>query len=74
MFFQETTPDTTGYMIAGFAITFLVLAVYAASLYLRSRNLKQDMDMLADLESTAAIEEKPKKKTAKPVTKKSRKK
>ncbi len=74
MFFQEATPDTTGYMIAGFAITFLVLAVYVASLYLRNRNLKQDMDMLAELEQAAAAEEKPKKKPAKTVTKKSGKK
>lgn len=74
MFFQEATPDTTGYMIAGFAITFLVLAVYVASLYLRNRNLKQDMDMLAELEQAAAAEETPKKKTAKTVTKKSGKK
>ncbi len=74
MFFQETTPDTSGYMIAGFALTFLILAAYVASLYNRSRNLRQDMDMLAEMEIPASISEKPKKKAAKPVTKKSRKK
>jgi len=74
MLFQEPIPNTVNYMIAGYIVTFVVLSVYVASLYLRNRNLKQDMDMLADLESTAAIEEKPKKKTAKPVTKKSKKK
>lgn len=74
MFFQETTPDTSSYMIAGFVLTFLILAVYVASLYIRHRNLKQDMDMLAEMEIPAAMSEKPKKKSAKPVTKKSRKK
>ena len=71
MFFQETTPDTSGYMIAGYAITFLVLAVYVASLYVRNRNLKQDMDMLAEMEKPAASPTgKTKKKNLKPSTKK----
>lgn len=74
MLFQEPPPDTSGYLILGYTVAFIVIGLYIFSLYIRSRNLKQDMDMLADLESTAAIEEKPKKKTAKPVTKKSRKK
>lgn len=74
MFFQETTPDTSGYMIAGYAATFLVLAVYVASLYLRNRNLQQDMDMFAEMESPAALEAERKKKTAKPVTKRGGKK
>ncbi|RIK28671.1 MAG: hypothetical protein DCC56_15510 [Anaerolineae bacterium] len=74
MFFQETTPDTSGYMIAGFVITFLILAVFVASIYIRNRNLKQDMDLLAELEQPAASEEKPKRKSPKPVTKKNRKK
>lgn len=50
MFFQEATPDTSGYMIAGFIITFLVMALYVASIYIRSRNLKQDMTTLNELE------------------------
>ena len=53
MFFQETTPDTSGYMIAGYAITFLVMALYVASIYLRSRNLKEDMTMLEEMEEPA---------------------
>jgi hypothetical protein len=48
MFFQEATPDTSGYMIAGYAITFLVMALYVASMYIRSRNLHQDMTMLEE--------------------------
>lgn len=87
MFFQETTPDTSGYMIAGYAITFLVMALYVASIYLRSRNLKQDMTMLEEMEEPAPpIRREPSIQTsnngakhsnnrsAKTVTKKARKK
>jgi hypothetical protein len=54
MFFQETTPDTTGYMIAGYAVAFLVMALYVISIYLRTRNLNQDMEMLEELDKPAA--------------------
>ena len=53
MFFQEATPDTSGYMIAGYAITFIVMALYVASIYLRSRNLNQDITTLNELEEPA---------------------
>ena len=87
MFFQEATPDTSGYMIAGYAITFLVMALYVASMYLRSRNLNQDMTTLQELEKPAppvqtVVKNEPKNRPARPgnnrsaksVTKKSRKK
>jgi len=83
MFFQEVTPDTSGYMIAGYAIAFIVMAIYVASIYLRNRNLNRDMSMLEELYKPAPVEvRQPKKspakstgnKSAKPVTKKSRKK
>jgi hypothetical protein len=50
MLFQEATPDTSGYMIAGYVIAFVVMGLYVASMYLRSRNLKQDMSMLEEME------------------------
>ena len=87
MFFQETTPDTSGYMIAGYAITFLVMALYVASIYLRSRNLKQDMTLLEEMEEPAPpVQRNPSvqpssngsrpsnNRSAKTVTKKARKK
>ena len=74
MFFQEPIPNTVNYMIAGYIVAFVVLTVYVASLYIRNRNLKQDIAMLAELEATTGVEEKPKKKAAKSVTKKGRKK
>jgi hypothetical protein len=67
MFFQEVTPDTSGYMIAGYASAFIILAVYVASLFLRQRNLQQDLDLLSELE-------KKEKKPSSPVTKKGKKK
>jgi hypothetical protein len=87
MFFQEPTPDTSGYMIAGYAITFVVMAIYVASMYLRSRNLRQDMTTLQELEQPAPPVQTVAKdelknsqagsgnnRLAKPVTKRSRKK
>ncbi len=78
MLFQETTPDTSGYMIAGFALTFLILAVYVASIYVRNRNLQQDMDMLAEIEEPAVKIKarstgRAEKKKVKPGTKKGKK-
>lgn len=72
MFFQETTPDTSGYMIAGFVIAFLVMGLYVASLYWRTRNLKQDMSMLEEMDAAASApveKQKPAKPAAQPRTK-----
>lgn len=77
MFFQEPTPDTSGYMIAGYAVVFIVMSLYVASLYLRNRNLNRDLEMLEELDKTAVEletnQQKP-KKPAKTVTKRGRKK
>ena len=87
MFFQEPTPDTSGYMIAGYVIAFIVMGLYVLSLSLRSRNLRQDMTMLEEMENSAArarvSSERPRqkspakpagRKTSRTVTKKSREK
>lgn len=87
MFFQEAPPDTSGYMIAGYAIAFIVMALYVASIYLRRRNLNQDMAVLQELEKPAppvppTARRQPRKspakstnnKSARPVTKRSGKK
>jgi len=53
MFFLPILPDhpaeTTGYMIAGYAVIFGVMLIYLATLVLRSRSLKQDVEILEDL-------------------------
>jgi len=64
--FLETTPDTSGYMIAGYVIAFLTMGVYIASLYIRNRNLKQDLEILESMQvkqpRTAKVKTKPKPK------------
>ena len=42
------TPDTSAYMIGGYAVFAVVMTIYLASLYLRTRNLRRDLDMLED--------------------------
>jgi hypothetical protein len=51
MFFLETPPDTSGYMIAGYVIAFAVMLIYVASLYIRFRNLNRDLSMLEDMDN-----------------------
>ena len=77
MFLQNSTPDTSGYMIAGYAIAFIVMALYVASISLRHRNLIQDMTTLEEMDKPAAKVEavnKPGMPPAKTVTKKNGKK
>ena len=47
--FQSTTPDTISYMILGYAIIGGVGLLYVASLALRQRNLKRDIEVLSTL-------------------------
>jgi hypothetical protein len=50
MFFLETPPDTSQYMIAGYAIAFGVMFIYVASLFIRYRNLERDMSMFEEMD------------------------
>jgi hypothetical protein len=50
MFFFETPPDTSIYMIAGYAVAFGVMLLYVASLYIRYRNLTRDMSMFEEMD------------------------
>lgn len=45
-----TTPDTTNYMILGYVVFTTVMVLYLLSLFIRNRNLKQDVTMLEELE------------------------
>ena len=42
--------NTTNYMIAGYAVIFGAILIYLLSLYIRQRNLNQDMQVLDSLE------------------------
>jgi len=53
---MESIPDTSGYMIAGFVVSFVTMGIYVASLYIRNRNLRRDVETLE------ALDEKPTKK------------
>jgi hypothetical protein len=50
---QDAPANTTTYMIAGYAVIFGVMLIYLASLAIRRRNLKQDLDVLKELEKEA---------------------
>ena len=45
----EAPADTTSYMIAGFVVIFGVMLLYVLSLYIRRRNLEQDLEVLGEL-------------------------
>jgi hypothetical protein len=48
---MEITPDTSSYMIAGFAVTFVTMGIYIVSLYIRNRNLQQDAETLESMQT-----------------------
>jgi hypothetical protein len=78
MLLLEPIPDTTGYMIAGYAVAFIVMGLYVASLYVRNRNFEQEITLLEELDKSAAtVQPVPAQKTgkrgAKPGTKIKRK-
>jgi hypothetical protein len=60
--FLETIPDTSGYMIAGYTITFIVMGIYVLSLYLRTNNLKRDAETLESIKTESKPKAKSKKK------------
>jgi hypothetical protein len=62
MLFQ--IPDTSGYMIGGYAFAFITMALYLISIILRGRNLRQDLTILENIEEEAQAKE-AKSKTAK---------
>jgi len=50
------TPDTTNFMLAGYAVIFGVMTVYIASLFLRWCSLKRDLGLLEQLAGPLAAE------------------
>ena len=47
---QEGPAQTANYLIAGYVVIFGAMALYLASLIIRRRNLKQDFEMLQEME------------------------
>ena len=46
----QAPADTNGYYIAGYAVFFSVMAIYLAVLFVRDRNLKQEYELLKELD------------------------
>ncbi len=46
----DPTPDTSGYMVAGYIVIFGIMLVYLVSLLVRNRNLRRDLETLEELE------------------------
>lgn len=49
---MDAPADTLNYFIAGYAVIFGSILLYIVSMVLRGRNLKQDEEMLRELEKT----------------------
>jgi hypothetical protein len=47
---MEATPNTVNYMIGGYVVFAVVLAIYIASLYSRWRSLQNEQKMLNEME------------------------
>ncbi len=47
---MEPTPDTSQYMIIGYAVFFVVSAIYLVSLMVRNRNLQRDLEALEEMD------------------------
>jgi hypothetical protein len=54
---QQGPAETTDYMIMGYAVLFIVLGIYLASLYVRNRNLTRDADLLLEIEAQESANE-----------------
>jgi hypothetical protein len=49
MILQEGPAQTTNYMIMGYAVIFGLMFIYVLSLYIRQRNLNQDLELMEEL-------------------------
>lgn len=47
---MQPPADTLNYMIAGYAVVFIVLIIYLVSLVIRFRNLRQDEELLEQVD------------------------
>ena len=50
MLFQEATPNTVRYLVAGYAVIFGLMGLFLFSLVSRWRNLKKDLALLDELD------------------------
>lgn len=50
MLLEILTPETTDFMILGYAFIFTVMLVHVWSLYRRANSLKKDLEVLEEAE------------------------
>ena len=50
MLFQDITPDTTNYMLLGYAVMIGLPLLYIVSLFIRRRNLERDKRLIESLQ------------------------
>lgn len=50
MLLENVTPDTTDFMLLGYALIFTVMLLYVWSLYRRANSLKKDLEVLEEAE------------------------
>jgi len=51
IYFQQAPAETTKYMVAGYAVIFLIIFLYLVSLYIRFRNVKREYELFMDLDT-----------------------
>ena len=62
---QDTTPDTSGYMVAGYVIFAVIMAIYIVSFLARGRNLQRDLSTLETMKAESkAVAPRPPRKRA----------
>lgn len=47
---MDSIPNTDNYMIAGFIVSFVVMGIYLLSMFVRTRNLKRDLETYETLD------------------------
>ena len=45
------TVNTDNYMIAGYIVSFVTMGIYLFSMYIRSRNLKRDLETYESMDA-----------------------
>ena len=50
MFLQEGPADTFSFMVLGYAVILVTMALYIVSLKVRSNNLEKDLELLEELD------------------------
>ena len=51
MFFQEAPAETFNYLVFGYAVILGTMALFVASLLIRFKNLRRDLELLDELGS-----------------------